>query len=227
MKRTLILMLALCLMLAGCGAAQEAPATTAATKAPTAAPETTAAQANVIAPLPDTTMSALDDSIAAVALEEGNIRVEESGLTVMYLQVYRYDMYDLVDMANLKEGDILLHCGEEIPVNALERTENGTLLINGGLDQGGLDLVTQEDGVYYAMGYSDMKSWYLAGEAMLEVSPDFVFTDSSDLDKGTVTYTAQDLIDGNPEIPFYFAPQNTTVRIQDGVVMAMDRIYTP
>jgi hypothetical protein len=103
--------------------------------------------------------------------------------------------------------------------------EYGTVLVNGGLDAGGFDLATDDSGIYYLQGYSDMKSWNLVGEAECPVSNDFVFTDYTDLDIGSVTYSAEDLLNDVPE--YGYQPQNTSIRIENGLVVTMERIYTP
>jgi hypothetical protein len=43
----------------------------------------------------------------------------------------------------------------------------------------------------------------------------------------TVVYDAEDLVNGVPESIFGYQPQNTTVRIENGQVVEMNRIYTP
>ena len=217
-----VLIRLLCILLAGCtnGKSQPEPAPE------TAQPETTAAAA-VIRPLPDTTMEAIDNAIVPISMGQGDFYQDESGNIFLHFQVYSYDQFDMVDISCLKAGDTILLSGEEIPVNTVECNDYGTVLINGGLDEGGIDLATDDSGIYYAQGYSDMKSWNLLGEAEYPVSEDFVFTDSANLDLGAVDFSAQDLLEDVPAEVFGFYPQNTTVRIEDGRIVAMERIYTP
>ena len=178
-----------------------------------------------ILPLPDFTMETLDASTVNVSFEQENFYRDASGSIRMKMQVYSYEKFDLVDIFVLKAGDSIFLAGEAITVNMVERNDNGTVLVNGGLDEGGFDLATDDSGIYYVQGYSDMKSWYLIGETEFPVSDDFVFTDSSDLDRGTVIYDAEDLFNGVPE--YGYQPQNTNIRIENGQVVAMERIYTP
>ena len=113
------------------------------------------------------------------------------------------------------------------PVNSVERNAQGTVLVNGGLDEGGFDLATDDNGIYFVHGYSDMKSWIPVGSAEFVVSDTFVFYDSADLELGTAIYDAEDLMNAIPESLFGYQPQNTTVRIENGEVAEMNRIYTP
>lgn len=226
MKLRVLMIFLLCILLAGCAAQSDTPAETTA-PAPAEATEETSAQSTLVRPLPDTTMEALANSTVNVSLEEGAVYRDASGRICLRMQIYSYDKFDMVDISLLEAGSTILLSGEEIPVTSVERNDHGTVLINGGLDEGGFDLVTNEGGIYYVQGYSDMKSWYLVGEAECPVSEGFVFTDSADLDLGAVSYTGEDLLAGIPVPELGYRPNNTIVRIENGEVAAMERIYTP
>ena len=58
----------------------------------------------IINPLPDTTMENLTDAILSVSLNEGDAYVDDNGRMQMDLKIYTYDMYDMVDIADLKVG---------------------------------------------------------------------------------------------------------------------------
>ena len=51
--------------------------------------------------------------------------------------------------------------------------------------------------------------------------------DKADLELGETVYSAADLVNGIPADAYGYQPQNTTVRIENGYVVAMERIYTP
>lgn len=226
MKLRVLMIFLLCMLLAGCAAQSDTPAETTA-PAPAEATQETAAQSTLVRPLPDTTMDALANSTVNVSLEEGAVYRDASGRICLRMQIYSYDKFDMVDISLLEAGSSILLSGEEIPVTSVERNDHGTVLINGGLDEGGFDLVTNEGGIYYVQGYSDMKSWYLVGEAECPVSEGFVFTDSADLDLGAASYTGEDLLAGIPVPELGYRPNNTIVRIENGEAAAMERIYTP
>ena len=133
-------------------------------------------------------MSALDNCTLAVSFEKGDAYVDDTGAMQLNVIVYTYDLYDMVDIANLKEGDTIVIQGNDVVVESLETLETGLLFINGGLDQGGYDLWHDDSGVYFEHGYSDVKSYYPIGETTIRVSADFEFVDSSDLDVGEITY---------------------------------------
>ena len=128
------LLLVLCLLLTGCAVAQvaeDAPetketvaeTTTDTTAADTGVEDTTAATdpteaARVVSPLPDATMENLTDAILSISLEEGGAYVDDTGKMQMDLKIYSYDKYDMVDIANLKVGDV-------IEINFGQRTAHG------------------------------------------------------------------------------------------------------
>ena len=222
MKKLIFFTLVICFLLTGCGndkAATEVTETISAT-------DVTEKSASKVYPLPDTTMDNLNDAILSISLNEGDAYVDDTGKMQMDLTLYSYDQYDMVDISMLKVGDILVTHAGEVEITALDRNENGTILINGGLDENGFDLITDETGVYYECGYSDAKNWHEIGEATIRVSVDFMYYDTSDLDKGELLYYPGDFLIG-AVTDYNFTPHNTTIRVENGQIIEMHRVYTP
>lgn len=245
MKKMIAWLLILSLTLSGCTAggqeAQQTSEPTAQTTAPIqpAVQQTDAAQATQsseetlapayadVMPLPATIdVNALTDCTVSISLENGGIYEDESGCVWMDATVYTYDLYDLVDIAGLGQGSTIFINGNVVTVEQYEQI-GPFILINGGLDQGGHELTTDENGVYYEIGYSDMRSWYPLGKVTLPVAPDFSCTDSSDLDADPIVRTARDLMELDQDMASLFEPQNTTIVIESGTVTQMTRIYMP
>ena len=240
MKKMIVLFLACSLLLAGCISAQAnsnvVPADTIAL-ATTQAPETAATEASetaateqtepalILAPLPDTTMDNLTDAILAVALAEGGAYVDDEGKMQMDLKIYSYDKYDMTDVASLKVGDIIFGHSGAVTITSLEHSGT-TIAINGGLNGDGFDLVTDEDGVFYERGYNDSKNWYEVGTATIRVSVDFEGIDNAEPEKGEIILYPGSFLVG--EVTNYdFTPFNTTVRVENGQIMEMNRVYIP
>lgn len=224
-----------CLLLTGCAASQkgngenEIPSDIAASKAivssdtdSTEQPEET----HTITPLPDTTMENLSDAILSISLDEGDAYVDDSGRMQMDLKIYTYDKYDMVDIANLKVGDTVVRHFGEVKVVSKEQNEAGTIFINGGLENGGLDLVTDDCGIFYETGFNDVKNWYEIGEATIRVSVDFKGIDNADLEQGEVIIYPGDFLIG-AVTNYDFTPYNTTIRVEDGQIVEMNRVFTP
>ena len=210
MKRIAALLMALCLLLVGCAASSADDAATGKT----------------IVPLADTTMDNLDDAILAISLEKGDVYVDDEGILQMDAKLYSYDLYDMVDIATLEVGDTIVGYAGGVEVTSLERNEAGSVFINGGLEAGGFDLVTDDSGVYYEIGYNDAKNWYEVGAATLRVSADFEGIDNADPDAGEIVFYPGDLLNDAIE-NFYFTPHNTTIRTEGGQVVEMTRRYVP
>lgn len=224
MKKFMFMILAVCLLLIGCGNGNTTAEQTENAAPP--APTEQTASVRKIHPLPDTTMDNLNDAILSVSLEEGGAYVDDTGKMQMDLKIYSYDKYDMVDISMLSEGDILVTHAGEVEIRTIARKENGTVLINGGLDENGFDLITDETGVFYECGYSDTKNWYEIGEATIRVSVDFRYHDTSDLDKGEILHYPGSFLVGEVT-DYHFTPYNTTIRVENGQILEMHRVYTP
>lgn len=167
-KKTIILLMASCLLLSGCAYSQtdggENDVLVDNKLAVIAEIHDTAAMVQAvtsqkISPLPDTTMENLSDAILSISLDEGDAYVDDSGRMQMDLKIYTYYKYDMVDIANLKVGDTVVRHSGEVKVISKEKNEAGTISINGGLENGGFDLVTDDGGVFYETGFNDVKNW--------------------------------------------------------------------
>ncbi len=206
-KKIIVLLIMICLLLVGCANPQ-------------------AEGAHTIAPLPDITMENLTDAVLSVSLESGDAYVDESGIMQMDLKIYSYDKYDMVDVAKLKTGDTIVRHSGEVKVVSKEQNETGTIYINGGLENGGFDFVTDNHGIFYEIGLNDTKNWYEVGEATIRVSADFRGIDSVDPELGEVIIYPGDFLIG-AVTNYNFTPHNTTIRVENGQIVEMNRVYIP
>ena len=179
-----------------------------------------------ISPLPDTTMENLTDAILSVSLDEGDAYVDDQGRMQMNLKIYTYDKYDMVDIAKLKVGDTVVRHSGEVKVISIEQNDAGTIYINGGLEKGGFDLVTDDCGIFYETGFNDVKNWHEIGEATIRVSVDFKGIDNADLEHGEVIIYPGDFLVG-AVTNYDFTPYNTTIRVEDGQIVEMNRVFIP
>jgi hypothetical protein len=217
MKKILSIILAVILslgMLAGCGTKTET--------------ESKEPNVNVISPLPETLdINALDNCTVAISLENGGVYVNDSGKMVMDVTVYSYELYDMVDIASLKENDVILRKNEEVKVTEIERLETGLVCINGGEENGGFDLVSNDSTVYYESGMNDIKAYYELGSVTLPVSDEFEYVDESDLDADAKKYFAGDFLKDDAGIEYNFSPNNTSIVIENGTIIKMNKTYMP
>ena len=245
MKKLVVLFLICCMLMTACGAknepAAEAPEQAteniAATEAATEATEDVTAAEDVeevpatgvtVSPLPvDVDMSALENCMVAVSFDKGDAYVDDTGKMQLAVTVYTFDLYDMIDIANLAIGDVIVIQGQDVLVKSLETIDSGILLINGGAENGGYDLWHENTGVYFEHGHNDAKAYYAIGNATIPVSGDFEFADSSDLEKGEVVYYPGDFLTEEANFEYGFTPYNTTIVIENGEVIHMTRIATP
>lgn len=234
-KRSLILVLALgILSLAGCGkeTVNEQPDTSIEESAGDDLKETEVSEKGeteekmlAVYPMPSlVNPDNLQDGTVAIAVEEGAIYSDEEQWK-MKVSVYDQELYDQTAIGSLTEGSAIVINQEEVTVTAIETNELGTVIINNGLDEGGYELMLNEDGRYYSIGYSDVRNYCLLGETELVLSPEFVYKDASDLDAGEKEYTVSEI--GKNAVAYEGTPHNTTIVIEDGMVTSMTKVYTP
>ena len=148
---------------------------------------------------------------------------EDGGQLVIDLTVCTYDLYDAVDISMLAVGDTLVVKGEDIPVTSVAE-ENGSIRVNGGLENGGVDLVSAGGGAYRVQLEDDARDLYEVGTITLPVGQDCVLTDDADPEDRGRTLYAGDLLGLGDEV---FYPQATTVETVGGTVTAIHRDYMP
>ena len=236
MKKALAILLALSVLaLSACAAKQVNSDTqkdvSAETAAPSADPEQTedaqqsAQEAKRVEPLPETLdVNALTDATVAASFGAEDSS-EKDGKMEITLTVYDYDVYDMVDIAQLAVGDTIVVDGKDMVVTSRE-DKDGFVTINGGLEQGGVDLTSDDSGVYYAVGMDDAKSYHELGKITVPVAEGFVLTDNSDLEHPDETYAASDLAKLAASEPGFTA-NNTLATIEHGELTVLARSYTP
>ena len=166
-------------------------------------------------------LNALTDATVAASFGTEDIS-EKDGKTEITLTVYDYDVYDMVDIA---VGDTIVVDGKDMVVTSRE-DKDGVVTINGGLEQGGVDLTSDDSGVYYAVGMDDAKSYHELGKITVPVAEGFVLTDNSDLEHPDATYAASDLAKLAGE-SVGFTANNTLATIEHGELTVLARSYTP
>lgn len=225
MKKTIIAVLLISFLCAAC-TQEQAEISEHSTTEVTAASEDISPKK--IMPLPCTVeINQLHDGTLAVSLEEDALRRDESGNLKMHMTVHTYDVYDMVDISQMQVGDTIYINRQDLLITSFEETQYGSVLINGGLEYGGHELRTDENGVYYEIGYSDVKSYYEIGSVTLPLSEQFVYVDASDLDLGEAIWNLEEFEAMYAEIAFYFQPSSTSVVVENGVITSLARIYVP
>ena len=92
--------------------------------------------------------------------------------------------------------------------------------------EGGVDLTSDDSGVYYAVGLDDAKSYHELGRITVPVAEGFVLTDNADPEHPDETYAASDLAKLAASEPGFTA-NNTLATIEHGELTVLARSYTP
>jgi ketosteroid isomerase-like protein len=173
---------------------------------------------------PEIDIEALADGIYPVAFEFDGLADGDLTFTV-----YWEDSFDIVEINELAAGDTLYVNDTVVEVETVEE-DDGDLLINGGLDNGGVTLrAYDEDNVWKAVLEDDMHTYFNWGETTLPLADDVTFTDGWDIEKEPVTVTGAEAVAeaiAGTEMDA-FIPQNTTVRVEDGKIVEIIREYMP
>lgn len=105
--------------------------------------------------------------------------------------------------------------------------ESGLVRINGGEENGGFDLVSKDNAVYYEIGMNDAKSYYEVGRVTFLVYEEFEYVDKSDLDSKPKYYSFKDFIVDDKGLDYNFTPHNTSMVIKNGAIVKMSKVYMP
>ena len=178
----------------------------------------------------------LSDGTYHISFESDKVWVGERKNTINNAVVYDYDRYTAADIEALSEGDtIITHLNgtEEITaltVESVER-ENNYVTINGGIEEGGIDLC-KEDDHYRTLTWDDYPAYYEVG-----VVKQLIMADDIELSDGAADFEADPVIAKgdravcdamrNEEDIYGWNAGNTTVTIQNGEITRVDRIWVP
>lgn len=231
---TLTVLLALGITMVGCGTPGSTAGSAAASTTSTTSSE---AQKTEVQPMQGVLLSEpLPDGTYHISFESDKVWVGERKNTINDAVVYDYDRYTAPEIEALREGDTIathLNGTEEITaltVESVER-ENNYVTINGGIEEGGIDLC-KEDDHYRTLTWDDFPVYYEVG-----VAKQLVMADDIELSDGAADFEADPVIVkgdravcdamSNEEDGYGWNAGNTTVTIQNGEVTHADRIWVP
>ena len=231
---TFTVLLALGITMAGCGTPGSTAGSAAASTTSTTSSET---QKTKVQPMQGVLLSdPLSDGTYHISFESDKVWVGERRNTINDAVVYDYDRYTAPEIEALREGDTIaahLNGTEEITaltVESIER-ENNYVTINGGIEEGGIDLC-KEDDHYRTLTWDDFPAYYEVG-----VAKQLVMAYDIELSDGAADFEADPVIVkgdravcdamSNEEDGYGWNAGNTTVTIQNGEMTHADRIWVP
>lgn len=222
MKKRLILVIALCLTaLTACStnptsstqSAQPGQSTSAAQSAEPAA------EAKIIKPMSTGNFDPKNpiDMNTAVSFTAANVHKDGDKIT-LDVTIYEEELFDAVEVTQLKAGDTITAGGKEVKVTKVEELKTG------GYEQGGVTLFPGDGGTYYQVKENDAKTYVKVGTATLPLSDKFELVDNAE--NANKKLTAQDMTTLK-EDSIGFNENNTTVTVENGVITNITRAYMP
>ena len=173
----------------------------------------------------------LEDCIFHVSFTNDDIELNDKGVLVLHMTVWEQELFDAADITGLKAGDTLVVRGEDIAVSSVENAD-GIIHVNGGVENGGISLSPSESGGTFCETNAEVAeydvSYTSVAQLVLPVDADsFVYTDSSDLERGEKTYLADDLLTMKDDADFSCTAMNGTAHIVNNQVVEITRVYMP
>lgn len=192
--------------------------------------ETTPGESKNVAPLEASiAIDNLDSADFPASFDASSLQ-EADGAFSLELEVYDQEFFDAVDITTLAPGDKITAGGQEYTVETVEKSDTGLISVNGGLEQGGIDFATDDEGgVYYVEGLDDTHTYADLGKATLVLADNFTFTDNSDLDDPDKQYDAAGFraLLADDANGYGFSQYNTTVSVEGGVITEIQRSFRP
>lgn len=220
-------------ILAGCGASGSGSTASSAASseaASNAASSASAEQAGAVQPIEQGTLEDMKTQSYKFA---ANITAIKDGQVSM--EVYSYDAYEKDAIDNLKEGDVIsTHLdgaddAQDVTVTSIEKNDDtGYITINGGVEQGGVDLCLDHD-VYRTITMDDYPVYYKVGELTLPLEDNATMEDSSADPQASAVESdgaaaVEEAFNADPD---YWICNNTTVFTDNGSVSNIVRVWVP
>lgn len=171
-------------------------------------------------------MNNLSDATVPAAFEKSNINLDTMEIT---FTVYSQDVYDASQISMLQLGDTLLYNGREFVVESIE-DQSGELLINGGFEGSGCNLMPSEGNTYIAHTLDDYATFTAHGNITLPISESIVVSDSINDPVTPKVAGYEDMgeyIEGLEDWSSSYSQYNTTIQIKNSKITAISRIWTP
>lgn len=220
-------------ILAGCGASgsgstassAESSVTASSAEASSAAEQTGAVQPIEQGSLEDMKTESYKFAANITAIKDGQVSME----------VYSYDAYEKDAIDNLQAGDVIrTHLdgaddAQDVTVESVEKDEEtGYVTINGGVEQGGVELCLDHD-VYRTITMDDYPVYYKVGELTLPLADNATMEDSSADPQASAVESdgaaaVEQAFNADPD---YWICNNTTVFTDSGKVSNIVRIWVP
>ena len=148
--------------------------------------------------------------------------------STLTLTAYSIDTYKASEIDNLQKGDTILFRNDTIIVSKIEKGRY--LTINGGIENGGVELAAYEGGTYRVQLMDDHPQYSELGKVQLPLSKDLTIIDCGDNPTDpydTIRTNHKQWLDNAKEYKREFSELNTRVKIENGIITTITRNWIP
>ena len=148
--------------------------------------------------------------------------------STLTLTAYSIDTYKASEIDNLQKGDTILFRNDTIIVSKIEKGRY--LTINGGIENGGVELAAYEGGTYRVQLMDDHPQYSQLGKVQLPLSKDLTIIDCGDNPTDpydTIRTNHKQWLDNAKEYKREFSELNTRVNIENGIITTITRFWIP
>jgi len=145
------------------------------------------------------------------------------------MNVWIEDIYDVVEVSLMKEGDTLFYDGREIVIKS-SIYGNGIIVVNGGLEEGGAYLESNGGGTFRGVQFDDHSTYTLLGKTQIPLSENFIIVDCKEQyeePSDTIRENQKLYIERLEGYKRSFNCLNTTVLVEDGFITEINRRWIP
>ena len=160
---------------------------------------------------------------------EFNIKDFNTDAGELTFTAYTEELFDAAEITLMQIGDTLNVGGQALVVESIQ-DKDGELIVNGGIEEGGTDLITNGGGTYRVHGMDDYATYVQIGRSTLPISEDVKISDAYKDASAPVEADFEglaDYLDGLEGAADSYTYLSTKVRIEKGKIVEITRIWTP
>ncbi len=189
-------------------------------------PEEDLHNSNIKAIGTDYNSAAPEDCTISAEFTIKDFNLDEGTLT---FKAYTEELFEASEISLMQIGDTLNVGGEAIVVESIQ-DKDGELIINGGIEEGGTDLITNGTGTYKVHGMDDYATYVQIGGSTLPISEQLTISDAyKDASAPTeADYEGlSDYLEGLEGASDSYTYLATQITIQNGKIVNITRRWIP
>ncbi len=170
----------------------------------------------------------IEDGSFNAYIDQGAIS-EATGKMMLTAEIFTVETYDIVDINSMAEGDVIYINGRLLPVNSIEKNDNGLININGGIEEDGSALRAIDESNCFVYTGMDMEMSYCRqGIAEFTLSDSVKFIDNSDPAEEKVSTGADAVAALQEKLKDYpMTCYECKITVENGEIVEINRMYRP